>query len=251
LAKTGLRDAIARAIFMHMKLTLIQPTEVPEPLRDRFGPYSHMFHRMFAREGFEFETVRLTDGEALPDPAKLDAVLITGSSAGVYDNHLAWMEPLRAFIRSAYAAKTPMVGICFGHQIVADALGGDVRKSEKGWGLGRHVYDVRSRPAPIGGNLPEFAIACSHQDQVIAPPAEAEVFLASEFTPNAGLMYRNGRAISLQPHPEFEDDYTVALAEMRRGKTSDEVIETAIKSVSRASDSREVAGYLGAFLRGA
>jgi GMP synthase-like glutamine amidotransferase len=234
-----------------MKLTLIQPTEVPEPLRDRFGPYSHMFHRMFAREGFEFETVRLTDGQPLPEPAALDAVLITGSSAGVYDNHLSWMEPLRGFIRGAYAAKTPMVGICFGHQIVADALGGDVRKSEKGWGLGRHVYDVKSRPAPIGGNLPEFAIACSHQDQVIAPPPDAEVFLASAFTPNAGLMYRNGRTMSLQPHPEFDDDYTLALAEMRRGKTTDDVIDTAIKSVARPSDSQEMAGYLGAFLRGA
>ena len=91
LAKTGLRDAIAQAIFMGMKLTLIQPTEVPEPLRDRFGPYAHMFHRMFAPEGFEFETVRLTDGQPLPDPARLDAVLVTGSSAGVYDNHLSWM----------------------------------------------------------------------------------------------------------------------------------------------------------------
>ena len=236
---------------MGMKLTLIQPTEVPEPLRDRFGPYAHMFHRMFAPEGFEFETVRLTDGQPLPDPARLDAVLVTGSSAGVYDNHLSWMEPLRAFIRSAYAAKIPMVGICFGHQIVADALGGDVRKSEKGWGLGRHVYDVKSRPAPIGGTLPEFAIACSHQDQVIAPPAEAEVFLSSDFTPNAGLMYRNGRTMSLQPHPEFEDDYTIALAEMRRGKAPDTLIDTAIASVSRASDSREMAGYLGAFLRSA
>ena len=236
---------------MGMKLTLIQPTEVPEPLRDRFGPYAHMFHRMFAPEGFEFETVRLTDGQPLPDPARLDAVLVTGSSAGVYDNHLSWMEPLRAFIRSAYAAKTPMVGICFGHQIVADALGGDVRKSEKGWGLGRHVYDVKSRPAPIGGTLPEFAIACSHQDQVIAPPAEAEVFLSSDFTPNAGLMYRNGRTMSLQPHPEFEDDYTISLAEMRRGKTTDDVIETAIRSVTRPSDSREMAGYLGAFIKAA
>ena len=232
-----------------MKLTLIQPTEVPEPLRNRFGPYASMFHRMFAPEGFEFETVRLTDGQPLPDPASLDAVLITGSSAGVYDNHLPWMEPLRNFIRGAYANRTPMVGICFGHQIVADALGGDVRKSEKGWGLGRHVYDVKSRPAAIGGNLPEFAIACSHQDQVIAPPADAEVFLSSAFTPNAGLAYRNGAAISLQPHPEFTDDYTVALAELRRGKAPDELIETAIASVARPSDSREMAGYLGAFIR--
>ncbi len=234
---------------MVMKLTLIQPTEVPEPLRDRFGPYSTMFHRMFAPEGFEFETVRLGEGQPLPDPATLEAVLITGSSAGVYDNHLSWMEPLRGFIRGAYASRTPMVGICFGHQIVADALGGDVRKSDKGWGLGRHVYGVTSRPAAIGGTLPEFAIACSHQDQVITPPAEAEAFLASAFTPNAGLAYRNGAVISLQPHPEFDDDYTVALAELRRGKAPDELIDTAIASVSRPSDSREMAGYLGAFLR--
>ena len=232
-----------------MKLTLIQPTDVPEPLRDKFGPYNAMFFRMFEREGFTFDTVRLTAGDPLPDPSKLDAVLITGSSAGVYDNHLTWMEPLRQFIRGAYANRTPMLGICFGHQIIADALGGDVRKSEKGWGLGRHVYEVKSRPTHVGGSLPEFAIACSHQDQVIAPPAEAETFLSSEFTPNAGLIYRNGRTMSLQPHPEFADDYTIALAEMRRGKAPDALIDTAIESVSRKSDSAEMAGYLGAFLK--
>jgi GMP synthase-like glutamine amidotransferase len=131
-----------------------------------------------------------------------------------------------------------MVGICFGHQIMADALGGDVRKSEKGWGLGRHVYDVASRPAMLGGNLPAFAIACSHQDQVLVPPAEAETFLVSDFTPHAGLIYRNGAALSLQPHPEFEDEYTLARAELRRGKAPDAVVETALASVSRASDSR-------------
>ena len=234
-----------------MKLTLIHPTDVPPPLREKFGPYDAMFHRMFAAEGFTFETVRLADGQPLPDPAARDAVLITGSSAGVYDNHFAWMEPLRRFIRGAYAARTPMLGICFGHQIMADALGGDVRKSEKGWGLGRHVYGVTQRPAHVGGELPEFAIACSHQDQVIAAPSDADVFLSSEFTPNAGLVYRNGAAMSLQPHPEFEDDYTIALAEMRRGKAPDTLIDTAIASVSRASDSREMAGYLGAFLRSA
>lgn len=232
-----------------MKLTLIQPTDVPGPLRDRFGAYHLMIERMLAGGGFVFETINLDKGQRLPDPATLDATLIMGSSAGVYDNHLEWMEPLRGYIRRAYAARTPMVGICFGHQIMADALGGDVRKSERGWGLGRHVYDVKARPAPIGGNLPEFAIACSHQDQVIEPPSDAETFLSSDFTPHAGLMYRNGAAMSLQPHPEFEDDYTLALAELRRGKAPDAVIETALTSVSRASDSREVAGYLGAFLR--
>jgi GMP synthase-like glutamine amidotransferase len=84
---------------------------------------------------------------------------------------------------------------------------------------------------------------------VIVPPVEAETFLASDFTPHAGLAYRNGAAISLQPHPEFDDSYTKALAELRRGKAPDTVIDAALASVARPSDSREVATYLGAFLR--
>jgi GMP synthase-like glutamine amidotransferase len=159
------------------------------------------------------------------------------------------MNPLREFIRRAYAEKTPMLGICFGHQIMADALGGDVRKSEKGWGLGRHTYEVKARPAFLSTDAPALRIACSHQDQVIVPPAEAQVFLASEFTPNAGLVYANGAAISLQPHPEFDDDYTLALAELRRGSAPDEVIDAAVGSLAAPSDSRDTAGYLGAFLR--
>lgn len=234
-----------------MKLTILQTGEVPAPLRDRFGPYPAMFRRMFesAGEVFGYETVAVFDGAGLPDPTEPDAVLITGSAAGVYDTHYPWMDPLRAFIRAAYDRRTPMIGICFGHQIMADALGGDVRKSEKGWGLGRHTYDVRARPA-IMGDVPDvLAVSCSHQDQVIAPPAEAEVFLGSDFTPNAGLIYRNSAAISLQPHPEFDDDYTLMLAELRRGKAPDNVIDTAVASLASASHSRDVAGYLGAFLR--
>lgn len=233
-----------------MKLTIIQTGEVPDPLRPSFGPYPPMFRRMFdaAGEAFDYETVAVFDGAPLPDPTVLDAILITGSAAGVYDD-FAWLDPLREFIRVAYAQKTPMLGICFGHQVMADALGGDVRKSEKGWGLGRHVYGVTTRPYFLGGELPEFAVSCSHQDQVITPPAEAEVFLSSGFTPNAGLVYRNGAAISLQPHPEFDDEYTLALADLRRGRVPDEVVDSAIASVARPSDSREVAGYLGAFLR--
>src|SRR5690606_28642593 len=132
-------------------------------------------------------------GGGLPDPAGLEGIVITGSPAGVYEDH-AWLAPLRGFIRQAYAAGTPMLGICFGHQIMADALGGEVRKSEKGWGLGRHAYKVRQRPAFLAEAPENLAVACSHQDQVIVPPATAEVLLASEFAPNAGLLYEGGRA---------------------------------------------------------
>jgi GMP synthase-like glutamine amidotransferase len=239
-----------RATSSLMKLTIIQTGDVPLPLRPQFGAYPPMFERMFveAGQGYEYEAIRVFDGAPFPAVDEVEAILITGSAAGVYEDH-AWLDPLRAFIRTAYAANTPMLGICFGHQIMADALGGEVRKSEKGWGLGRHTYTVKSRPDFLATELPALSIACSHQDQVLVPPAEADVFLGSEFTPNAGLLYRNGKAISLQPHPEFADDYTLALAELRRGKALDEVVDAAVASLATGSDSKDVAGWLGAFLR--
>ena len=94
-----------------------------------------------------------------------------------------------------------MAGICFGHQLMAQALGGTVRKSEKGWGIGRHVYDVVPGNGVIDGD--KIAIAASHQDQVIEPPAGATTIFHSAFTPHAGLLYANGAAMSVQPHPEF------------------------------------------------
>jgi GMP synthase-like glutamine amidotransferase len=232
-----------------MKLTIIQTGEVPAALGGQFGAYAPMFERMFQQAGadFQYEVVPVSDGAPFPDPTRLQAVLLPGSAAGAYDNHLSWMAPLRAFIRGAYAAKTPMVGICFGHQIMADALGGDVRKSEKGWGLGRHSYSVHSNEL-MGHPAEALAVACSHQDQVIGLPPEARVILGSEFTPNAGLFYRSGAAISFQPHPEFEDPYTLALAELRRGKAPDSVVEAAVQSLTLKSDSRVLARTMARFL---
>lgn len=234
-----------------MRLTIVQTGDVPAPLRETFGPYPAMFERMFNSTGgnFSYEVVTVEGNSLLPDPSRLEGIVITGSPAGVYEDH-AWLPPLRAFIRSAYAAKTPMLGICFGHQIMADALGGDVQKSQKGWGLGRHVYRVANRP-DFMANAPEMlAIACSHQDQVIVPPPEAEVVLASDFTPNAGLFYKSGKALSFQPHPEFLDDYALALVELRRGRAPDDVVEEGVSSFAQSSDSNTIANYIGNFFRG-
>lgn len=234
-----------------MKLTIIQAGDVPAPLRGQFGPYAKMFERMFDQSGqaFSQDVVAVSDGAPFPELGPVEGIVITGSAAGVYDD-LPWLDPLRDFIRRAYEARTPMLGICFGHQIMADALGGDVRKSDKGWGLGRHTYAVTSRPGFMRAAPAALSVACSHQDQVIVPPKDAEVILASDFTPNAGLAYRNGAALSFQPHPEFLDDYTIALAELRRGKAPDALVDKAVASVATPSDSADVAGYIGQFFVG-
>ena len=146
------------------RVTIIETGLVSPKNRERHGSYPQMFEQMIgaADAGVTFDTVSIPAGEPLPDAAGLEAILITGSAAGVYDG-FEWIAPLEAFVRTAHQNKVPLVGICFGHQLIAQALGGTVRKSEKGWGLGRHVYDVAPDNALIEGT--HIALACSHQDR--------------------------------------------------------------------------------------
>lgn len=231
-----------------MIVTILKVGEAPEPLRPRFASYPDMFRSMFKAVDAQFSIaeVDVIGGEALPTPDELDGVLVTGSAAGVYESH-GWISEVRALIRALYARNVPLAGICYGHQAIADAMGGVVRKSERGWGLGRHTYRRADRPDIFGAVAPMMSVTCSHQDQVVVPPPAAEVILSSPFAPNAGLAYANGRALSFQPHPEFDDDYGRALTEMRRGVAPDATVEIALASFSKPSDRLVLAGALARF----
>lgn len=236
-----------------MKITLLNVGDVPAPLRSEFGAYMPMFNRLFARvdQDLQFETIAIADGDPFPRVGDIEALLIPGSAAGVYDD-LPWMEPLRQFIRDAYAASVPMVGVCFGHQVMADALGGVVRKSEKGWGLGRHTYKVASGSGAAKYFGDTASIAASHQDQVIAAPPGAKPYLSSEFTPNAGLIYDNGTAISMQPHPEFEVAYSKALCDLRLTESFDQKkVDAAKATLDAPLDNIAAAQFIVDFLEGA
>jgi GMP synthase-like glutamine amidotransferase len=232
------------------KITIVEAGLVPPEQRAQHGSFPQMFERLIgaADASASAATVRLADGEALPDPTTLEAILITGSAAGVYDG-FDWIAPLERFVRAAYAAKIPMVGICFGHQLIAQALGGTVRKSEKGWGIGRHVYDVVPGNGAIDGE--KIAIAASHQDQVIEPPTGATTILQSTFTPHAGILYENGTALSVQPHPEF----TAAFAEFccekaGRSGAPEALVATAKASLEQPLDNADLGRAITRFLVG-
>lgn len=236
-----------------MRVTLLETGRPPGRLAELYPSYPAMFERLLAAadERLTFETVAVCDAVAPPDPRACEAVLITGSPAGVYDD-LAWIEPLRGFIREAAAAATPMVGVCFGHQILADAMGGVVRKSEKGWGVGRHVYELSGRRAWMGEAGASFALAASHQDQVIEPPPGAETLAANAHTAHAMLAYRDAPILSLQGHPEFNDTFASALYSARRGVSlSDAAVDAALGSLATPDDNAEVGEWIVAFLRGA
>ncbi|MEY9729292.1 type 1 glutamine amidotransferase [Bradyrhizobium yuanmingense] len=229
------------------RITIIKTGEVPQKYRERHGSFPDMFARMIRAEepAATIEVVSIPSGDALPDPSKLEAILITGAAAGVYDG-LDWIAPLKDFVRTAYANKTPMVGVCFGHQLIAQALGGTVRKSEQGWGIGRHVYQVLPENGLIDGEA--VAVAASHQDQVIEPPSEALTILSSAFTPHAGLLYANGATLTVQPHPEFDVGFAQVCCDLRDGKAPEDVVATARASLAEPMDNAKLGGAITRFL---
>jgi GMP synthase-like glutamine amidotransferase len=231
------------------RITIIETGIVSPKNRERHGSYPQMFERMIgnADAAVTFDTVSIPAGAPLPDIKGLEAILITGSSAGVYDD-LKWIAPLEAFVREAHRSKVPMVGVCFGHQLIAQALGGTARKSEKGFGLGRHVYDIAPDNGVIDGA--RIALACSHQDQVITPPAGASTILSSAFTPHAGLLYAGGTTFSVQAHPEFTVGFALACCEMVRSKgdASESVVAPAEASLAEPLESARLGSAITRFL---
>jgi GMP synthase-like glutamine amidotransferase len=233
-----------------MKVTILEAGRAPGRLSQDFPRYPDMFVSLLSKadEKLAFETIHIIDGASPPDPRGCEAALITGSPFGVYDS-TPWMEPLRNFVREAFAAKTPLVGVCFGHQVIADAMGGVVRKSDKGWGVGRHTYDVIARRQWMADAGPTISLNVSHQDQVIEPPKDAATLARSKHTEHAMLAYSGAPVISLQGHPEFGDTFCTALYSARRGKSlSDAQVDAAIESLSQPEDSAVAGEWIVRFL---
>lgn len=233
-------------------LTIIETGRAPEQIRPDWPDYPEMFETLLAPHltGWAFDKVALSSGETLPDPATLDAVLITGSAAGVYDD-LPWMSPLMDFIRWAADANTPQIGICFGHQAIAHALGAQVAKSEKGWGIGRHVYEIIAPQNWKGVAAPNtFSLGVSHQDQVLTLPPGAIQVARNAFCEYAALAYPGAAAISFQGHPEFHPGFSCALYEVRKGtRFSEEQVAEAEASLQVPIDNDLVGQWMATFLK--
>ena len=223
-----------------MKLAIIETGRPPGQLSEQFGDYPSMFRAMLGN-GFDFESFDVQAGE-LPDAGAHHAFLLTGSPAGVYDP-LPWIPGLMDFIRAAKDSK--MVGICFGHQAMAEALGGRVEKSDRGWGAGLHRYNV-VRPEPWMDGARTIAAPASHQDQVVVQPPNTEIVARSGFTPLAALAWTDRPAISFQFHPEFSPAFAKALIEKRYDIVPDP--DAAIASLDAPNDNARVAGWIKRFL---
>jgi GMP synthase-like glutamine amidotransferase len=228
-----------------MKLGILETGAPPENLRPRFGDYPGMFRALLG-EGYDWSVYDLQAGR-LPERAEdNDAYLITGSSSGVYDAD-PWIGRMIEFLREA-KGRAKLIGICFGHQAMAEAFGGKVIKSPKGWAIGLHSYDVR-KAEPWMDPQDAIALPASHQDQVVESPPAARVLAASSFTPYAMFEYEDQPAISIQPHPEFDPAYAEALIENRRGTRYTEAeADAGVASLRRPNDRARVGEWIRRFL---
>jgi GMP synthase-like glutamine amidotransferase len=229
-----------------LKLGILKTGRPPKPAIEQFGTYPDMFMTLLGHDAYDYTVFAVDEGELPASPTACDAYLVTGSSCGVYDPE-PWIADLKGFLVAA-KGQAALVGVCFGHQVMADAFGGEVIKSPKGWGLGEHEYEVLSREPWMDGAAP-IRLPASHQDQVVGLPPGAEVIAANAFTPMGALAWRDQRAISIQLHPEFEPAYAMALIEARRGTryTEDEA-NRAIASYGQADDRHRVGGWIRNFL---
>ncbi|MEM6384889.1 MAG: type 1 glutamine amidotransferase [Pseudomonadota bacterium] len=200
--------------------------------------YGDIYETLLQGYGLTFQTWSVVD-MAFPESLEdADGWLITGSKHGAYED-VPFIAPLERFLRDAYAAQRPIVGICFGHQILAQALGGKVEKFSDGWALGRQVYD-------LDGNT--VALNAWHQDQVVMPPPDATTIGSNDFCEHAAFSYK-GRAFSVQAHPEFTDDHVRLLLHVRRAGLDARQAQEVQDNLGKSSSNGELAERIAAFFQ--
>ena len=202
-----------------MKLGILITGHPPDDWSE--GHYGDFFAHLLKGCEFEPQFWPVVEDEFPTGPEDADAWLITGSKYGVYDR-LDWIDRLKSLIRDIYAAGLPIVGVCFGHQIMAEALGGHAAKFEGGWSVGRVDYRLDTGKT--------IALNAWHQDQVIDPPPGTTTYLSTDFCKHAGLAYRDN-ALSMQPHPEFDRIYVEHLIKSRGKALPPEIRDRAAASL--------------------
>lgn len=201
--------------------------------------YTDLYSQLLGGRGLTFRTWSVVDMEFPESIHDADGWLITGSRHGVYED-LPFIAPLEDFIREAYGEGVPLVGICFGHQIIAQALGGKVEKFSGGWAAGRTDYDFDGKT---------LALNAWHQDQVVEPPVGAHTIATSETCQFAAFRY-DGPALSIQPHPEFDSSAVELLLTKRApGVVAPDIIDRAAKAVDEPVDNSVIADQIVSFFK--
>lgn len=226
-----------------MRLGLLLCDHVDPELLSISGDYDEMFRALFsAHSQIEIVVYDSINAEMPGDPRDCDAWMTSGSRHSVNDED-TWIRDLESFVRKVAFAGVPFVGICFGHQLLAKALGGRVEVAQQGWGVGVKAVQVN----PEMG-IDSYQIFNSHTEQVVALPSQAEVVGWNDHCP-ASMMIVKGRLLGIQGHPEMDLGFGEGLLNIRRGNPIPVVVaDAALATLKEGSDSSVLADLIVEFI---
>ena len=217
-----------------MKIGLLQCYCVPESLIHISGSVSDMFSNLFTKyaPGIAIEAYDVMNGKFPDIDENLQGFLITGSPYSAYEDE-AWIIELKKFIQKIYTRRKKIVGVCFGHQIIAEALGGKVARSSKGWGIGVqpvHINKTMEWMKPINH---ELNLLVSYQDQIEVLPPNSSLLASNSHCPY--FMYEiENIVLGIQGHPEFDKNFTEALYKYKAKLLGNDIVLGAISSLHKS-----------------
>jgi len=234
-----------------VKVCILDNDHLDPAVADTYISYGVMTEKMFAAAGVPWRFDRFdTPLGRYPDSFDdYDVVLLTGSKADSFSDE-PWVQELRRRVTGLLQQRKKLLGICFGHQLIAHCLGAHVGRAPNGWGMGRMAYDwVGPAPLKPAATDATLNLLASHQDQVLTLPAGATLQARSDFCPIAAYSI-DDHVFCVQPHPEFVEAYSAYLLDKRRDRVGEERYATARAELSLPHDGLDVARYMQAFVEG-
>jgi GMP synthase-like glutamine amidotransferase len=231
-----------------MKLCILENDSLDPAVEHLYGGYGAMFERLLREAGAsgEFDIFNTVNGEYPESFDPYDAVLLTGSRSDSFSQE-PWVLTLKGRVEELLKTKKKLVGICFGHQLIAICMGAKVGRAPQGWGAGRMQYEWTQPELPQADGRTDIALLASHQDQVFELPRGARLLATSAFCPVAAYDVP-GQVFCVQAHPEFVEDYSAFLLDKRRNIFGEEKYQAFTASLDQGHDGSAVARMMVDFI---
>lgn len=233
---------------MSLRICILETDVLRPEFIDQYQGYGQMFVRLFSKQPIEaqFSVFNVMDGQYPADDQVFDAYLVTGSKADSFGTD-PWIQTLKSYLLTRYERGDKLLGVCFGHQLLALLLGGKSERATQGWGVGTHQYTLAAQAPWMSPAVEALTLLISHQDQVTALPENATVIASSDFCPFAAY-HINDQVLCFQGHPEFIHDYSRALLELRQEHLGEQVYSNGVASLEQGHHGQTVAEWMMRFV---
>ena len=231
-----------------MKLCILDNDTLDPAVAPQYGSYGAMLAKLLRDAGAQWDMALFDTTQGIyPDSFDdFDAVLLTGSKADSFSDE-PWVVDLRNRVTGLLAQRKTLLGVCFGHQLIAYCLGAKVGRAPNGWGTGRMTYTWHAPEFPAAAGRNAIALLASHQDQVLELPQGARLLASSAFCPVAAYAVEDA-VLCVQPHPEFVPEYSAFLLDRRRERLGEEHYQASVASLAAGHEGPDFARMMVAFV---